>query len=225
MRMIQLLGFHKESPDLELSPAEAEQRRRIFWTAFLLDTTSSIKAKQHPALELDNIQVHLPDENLLRGVRDLNSTHAVDNIKIFKLRVQLAIIESRVHRHLLNRTYDRVQGMSTINEISQLRDELTAWRDAVPPAVRPEYHLHPNPASLSSSVTALHLAYYDCVGMIRAAAELYNSEEIRISNIAQHLPSPAMDRLGFFTDNCARAARATLAMTPCLETLPLVEIW
>ena len=37
MRSGQRMGLHRDIPRPELSPAEQEERRRVFWVAFVID--------------------------------------------------------------------------------------------------------------------------------------------------------------------------------------------
>lgn len=206
VRMIQIMGLHKEEPNTKLSLVEAEQRRRVVWAAFLLDTTLSVKAGQPLALDVTCIRLSLPDENSIDDIGSLDAHDVVANAKIFRLRIQLAIIYSKVHKHLLN-------GPFTQDECLDLWKDLVAWEGSVPITIRPDCNLHLKPSTQDQPVLLLHLAYYDCISLLHTATDLYNSQLIT------QFPQV------YFTHSRAKVARASLGMIACMDLAPFVDIW
>jgi hypothetical protein len=226
MRMIQLMGLHKEDSNNRLSRVEAEQRRRVVWTAFLFDTTICAKARQPPTLDVSCIQLNLPDEISIDDHGSLNDPGAVPYAKIFRLRIQLAIIYSQLHKYVLNETMESVHGHFIEDEILALYKDLVAWQRSIPITIRPNCDIHPKPSTQGRSILLLHLAYYECVGLMQTATDLYNSRQIEATRRRKEpFSSPTDFQPLYYTYNLADAARATLGLVGCMDSASFVDVW
>ncbi|EHA23521.1 hypothetical protein ASPNIDRAFT_37522 [Aspergillus niger ATCC 1015] len=96
MRLAQSIGLHRENAS-GASP-EAEQRRRVYWIAFILDSDISIRVGRPPVQDIEDYDTHLPTENPPdgRGVLTIDGTR----INYFRLLAQLAQIQRLVIRQL-----------------------------------------------------------------------------------------------------------------------------
>lgn len=211
MRMIQIIGLNKQSSS-ELGLAEAEQRRCVVWVAFLLDTTLSIKARQPLALELSEIQLKLPGNDLINNTEDHDELDVVNPRKIFVARVQLAIIYSKAHKLLR-------KGCFTQDECLALWMELEAWEGRVLITVQLESNAHRNITIQETSLSLLHLAYYDCMGLLY---RLTNGQVVRLQ--VQSASSDGFPPL-YFAGSPAKVAQASLRISSLMHEAVFVDIW
>ncbi|PVH68335.1 hypothetical protein DL98DRAFT_219936 [Cadophora sp. DSE1049] len=219
MRTIQLMELHEEDSSTKPSLVEAEQRRRVVWAAFLLDTTLSVKAGQPLTLDVAGIRLRLPDENSIEDIGSLNTPDVVKHAKIFGLRVRLAIVYSKAHKLLLN-------GHFVQDECLDLWKDLEAWEGSVPKTIRPECDLHPKPSTQDQSVLLLHLAYYECISLMHTVTDLYDTRPTGVTRLLEQ-PAPLSTDFPLlcFTHSRAKVARATLGMIACMDLAPFVDVW
>jgi hypothetical protein len=225
IRMIQIIGLHRENADDKLSALEAEQRRRIFWIAYLLDTSSSINSGLPPALAED-FEVSLPSEDSPDGLGNLNVSKAIGIVNIFRLRIQLVIIESKVHKRLFGMDGARIAGQYVQNQVPEFYYELKDWKEKVPIEIQPNYNPQAVVGINNLPVLMLHFAFYNCVGMIHRAAELHGYQKTRNNTTLEQAAASASDyRLVSSSELCAEAARATLRLLRYMESVPFVDLW
>ncbi|GKZ77444.1 hypothetical protein AnigIFM56816_010743 [Aspergillus niger] len=124
MRLAQSIGLHRENAS-GASP-EAEQRRRVYWIAFILDSDISIRVGRPPVQDIEDYDTHLPTENPPdgRGVLTIDGTR----INYFRLLAQLAQIQRLVIRQLYTVTV-RQKSSDDVNErIKSCEDALLSWK-------------------------------------------------------------------------------------------------
>ncbi|KAF2015916.1 hypothetical protein BU24DRAFT_187833 [Aaosphaeria arxii CBS 175.79] len=203
VRMVTALGMHRE-PAYDVREDERDQRRRVFWCTYLLDKRTSIDIGLPPLL--DHIYaVKLPNElsNTGAGCIELaDGGHA----NIFRLRVQLSILENRLQKLVLS-------PKPTINEIQQLSNDLENWRSRIPPAVQPESDMVVAEGVDRFPLLMLHLAYYHLSSeAFRAIARCSEQIDRDGYRVAAHLS--------------ASASRLSLSLVRWIEPcIPFLNLW
>ncbi|GJP91903.1 fungal-specific transcription factor domain-domain-containing protein [Aspergillus niger] len=135
MRLAQSIGLHRENAS-GASP-EAEQRRRVYWIAFILDSDISIRVGRPPVQDIEDYDTHLPTENPPdgRGVLTIDGTR----INYFRLLAQLAQIQRLVIRQLYTVTV-RQKSSDDVNErIKSCEDALLSWKKSINSKLQPQH--------------------------------------------------------------------------------------
>ena len=222
IRMIQVIGLNREYPYSGLNPIESEQRRRVFWIAFLLDMSSSISSGSSPILNEENHNVDLPSEKLLDDSADFGISTSMEITGAFRQRVELAIFESKICRHLFNTSCESNWSQEKRRRVLNFWGELKSWKEAVPQKIRPDTASSattkdcPLPVLLLP-VLLLHLTYYRCVDMLRSIVVKHDPP------LLPALASLSQPRL--WASEPADTARFTLRLLRCVKSLQLPELW
>ncbi|KAK7425316.1 hypothetical protein QQZ08_008213 [Neonectria magnoliae] len=99
LRLAHKLGLHTRKSSVHLDGAEALQRDRVFWIAYILDKDLSVRTKQ-PPIQLDaDIDLDLPPEEPASD-DDMGFFFTADGrsrMNFFRARVQLAQIQGGVY--------------------------------------------------------------------------------------------------------------------------------
>lgn len=202
VRMIHILGLHREDPNAR-SRIDAEQRRRLFWVAYMLDRHTSIDLGLPFTLDDGSFQVNLPSDDVIDGLLDLTASNAKKNVNTFRLRVQLAIIESQAFDRLFGMNVTKSQEGQVDSPIAELLSELVNWIGDVPVDIRPVFEAKTPASACRMEVLLLHLRFYNCEGMMLRAKGPHVSQQ------------PAM----------IKTARATLLLVKNVEGLAFAHLW
>lgn len=179
MKMIHILGLHLEQPDDEVNPIEAEQRRRVFWVAHLMEKTTSTDLGLPSTLHKDWSKVGLPSKSAPGDVECPGATDCTWNINLFILRIELLMIESKAESCLSNPRSD-------FNELLELRRELNAWKDRMPAELRPDAGC--GIATGGLEVLMLHLTLFRCMSLVNEARKELEVEACRATiSLLQHV--------------------------------------
>ena len=92
MKLAHRMGLHKRCQNLDLSSAEVEERKRVFWIAYSLDKDLSLRMGQPSAQDDDDMDVELPSET------DSNLSYPVEwtRMSSFNFRARLAMIQGQI---------------------------------------------------------------------------------------------------------------------------------
>nr|XP_001400464.2 hypothetical protein ANI_1_3240024 [Aspergillus niger CBS 513.88] len=134
MRLAQSIGLHRENAS-GASP-EAEQRRRVYWIAFILDSDISIRVGRPPVQDIEDYDTHLPTENPPdgRGVLTIDGTR----INYFRLLAQLAQIQRLVIRQLYTVTVRQKSSDDVNVRIKSCEDALLSWKKSINSKLQPQ---------------------------------------------------------------------------------------
>ncbi|GKZ30521.1 hypothetical protein AbraIFM66950_009360 [Aspergillus brasiliensis] len=134
MRLAQSIGLHRETAS-GASP-EAEQRRRVYWIAFILDSDISIRVGRPPVQDLEDYDTFLPTENPPdgKGVLTIDGT----KINFFRLLAQLALIQRLFGKKLYTVTVRREQRDDVIERIKTCEEALLGWKKSLPSGLQPQ---------------------------------------------------------------------------------------
>ena len=132
-RLIHEMGIHRREGYDGVSEAEAQQRNRVFWVAYILDRDISMRTRQPPVHQDAETDLDFPI-----GTPSLEKAALMEEISgdgsfsVFRSRVYLAQIQGQVHDALFSvqaryRSPDERSG-----DIARLRILLLHWRMQVP---------------------------------------------------------------------------------------------
>ncbi|KAK5708531.1 hypothetical protein LTR17_020617 [Elasticomyces elasticus] len=163
IRLAHSIGLHKRGSGFGLNAVESEQRKRVFWIAYLLDKDICLRSGRPPSQDDDDMNVELPSEDPEDGVGNVplaapetttngstkasppyNSTTSVKeegrkSMNLFRLMCTFAQIQSRVYKNLYSVRAARQSDGELLNTIGALDSELEAWKDSIPLSFRPEH--------------------------------------------------------------------------------------
>lgn len=194
------IGLNQDCKDA-FSPSEVEERRRIFWVAYVLDHNMSFRLGRPPTISDDDIQVSEPPTGM------------------FSHMVKLIRIESEIYTMMYSaRSRGPDWRAKRLGAEDELYKKLVAWQHSLPDGdLWPGQVLQcPNPVQLPSTV-ALHAEYYNCKIMLW-----------RLSSNAEPSSLPADSRPSPKRIECLAAARDTIKLLDSLgegEELIRNNLW
>lgn len=165
MRLAQTMGLHRSTHYARFPPAEAEQRKRVFWVAYFLDRDISLRMGTPFTQSDDDMDTELPSGNPseLPWCRDETQT-----INFFNSRVGLAVIQGQVYRKLYSVQATRLPAAQRAAVALELNSILSFWRDSVPLDLE---ELSEVSAQKYLSIESLHMfilrfVYVHCLAMV-----------------------------------------------------------
>ncbi|KAI4101165.1 MAG: hypothetical protein L6R37_005087 [Teloschistes peruensis] len=162
IRLANSIGLHKRGSGFNLNPVEIEQRKRVFWIAYLLDKESG----RPPAQDDDDMNVELPSEDPIDNIGNIPLADGKGKTNLFRLMASFAVIESKVYKQLYSTKASKQSDGALLNTIGELDKELEEWKDAIPIDIRPEHEIKAAHPPLVLHIVVLHFAYYNCLTTI-----------------------------------------------------------
>ncbi|EKD20339.1 uncharacterized protein L3040_004372 [Drepanopeziza brunnea f. sp. 'multigermtubi'] len=133
VKMAQQLGLHRRNVDPNMSAAEIEERKRVFWIAYAMDKEGALRNNEPPAQDDDDMDVDLPDYCNFSEI-------GPHQHNFFRLRIQLALIQSMVYKRLLSAKASRQSVAERVNAVRDLTAALENWKLSVPIEYQQEYN-------------------------------------------------------------------------------------
>ncbi|GKT40374.1 fusaridione A cluster transcription factor fsdR [Colletotrichum spaethianum] len=136
MRLAQILKLHTNAGDGSFEPAEALQRTRVFWIAFILDRDLAMRTSQPPIHQDSDIDVDLP------SIKPPDNAGLIFSLSgqvfnFFRSRIQLAFIEGKLYSMLMSlralKLSEHERGQNTV----RIRMMLENWQKAIPTEFQP----------------------------------------------------------------------------------------
>lgn len=128
IKLAQRMGLHRRCQDSGLSCAEIEERKRVFWVAYILDKDISLQTGQPPSQDDDNMDVEFTFEDCTT----LNHPGESINMDFFNVRVRLALIQGQIYSRLCSVKATRQTPCERMLAARELESMLRAWRATVP---------------------------------------------------------------------------------------------
>lgn len=211
MRMIHILGLHLEQLDDEVHPIEAEQRRRVFWVAHLMEKTTSTDLGLPSTLHNDWSKVSLPSASAPGDMESPAATDCAGNINLFIFRIELLMIESKAESCLSDPRSD-------FNQLLELRRELNAWKDKMPAELRPDAGC--GIAAGGLAVLMLHVTLFRCMSLVNEARkELESKLPIALDGRSARPHALSLTPLS------GEACRVTISLLQHVRSLPFADLW
>ncbi|MCJ1336534.1 hypothetical protein MMC09_001810 [Bachmanniomyces sp. S44760] len=227
IRLAHSIGLHKRGSGFNLNPVEVEQRKRVFWIAYMLDKDICLRSGRPPAQDDDDMNVDLPSEDPGDNVGNIPLADGKGKTNLFRLMCTFATIESKVYRMLYSTKASRQSDGELLNTIGELDHELEEWKDAIPLDFRPEHEIKASHTPLILHVVVLHFAYYNCLTTIHRMSVHHGYWTSRLSNYAiQGLNArPLNPRVFSSAALCVQAARASIQLVRYIPQGDYACVW
>ncbi|KAL2417669.1 ABC-transporter-regulating transcription factor [Exophiala dermatitidis] len=227
IRCSHAIGLHKRGSAFNLNPIEVEQRKRVFWIAYLLDKDACLRSGRPPAQDDDDMNVDLPSEDPPDNIGNVPLADGKGKINLFRLMCEFAIISSRVYRQLYSVRASKQSDGELLNTIGELDKELEAWKDSIPIDFRPEHEIKTSHTPLILHIVVLHFSYYNCLTTIHRMSVHHGYWTSRLSDFAiQGLNArPLNPRVFSSAALCVSAARASIHLIKYIPQGDFACVW
>jgi len=162
IRLAYDLRLHRRDAYSEVDPAEAEQRRRVFWCCYFLDKDFTMKLEQPPLINDDHMDVDLPSDEPFDGLGLLFASNGA-RINAFRLRVHLAVLQSKTYTDMYSVPALRKREDERLGAVMRLDSLLTTWQEMLPLEFLPKNLATSVPSASASHMIHLHLSYFNCL--------------------------------------------------------------
>ncbi|EAA62401.1 hypothetical protein AN5220.2 [Aspergillus nidulans FGSC A4] len=116
------MGLHREIHRPYLSRLEQQQRKNVFWIAYIIDQSISIRLGSAPTQQLDDYDVDFPSD-------DTEGLMLVGNKTVFPQLCRISVIRSRTYKHFYSARALEDKSTADICEmVHKLDAELQDWR-------------------------------------------------------------------------------------------------
>ncbi|KAH8652373.1 fungal-specific transcription factor [Xylariales sp. PMI_506] len=214
IRLSHSIGLHKRGSGFNLNPIEIEQRKRVFWIAYMLDRDLCLRSGRPPAQDDDDMNVELPDPNPADNIGNIPLNDGKGKMNLFRVMCEMTSIESRVYKRLYSTKAAKLSEGELLQTIGELDKELENWKDRIPIDFRPEHEIKASHTPLILHIVMLHFSYYNCLTTIHRMSVHRGYWTNRLSDYAiQGLNAkPLNPRIFASAGLCASAARATISL-------------
>lgn len=226
IRQSHSIGLHKRGSAFNLNPIEAEQRKRVFWIAYMLDKDTCLRSGRPPAQDDDDMNVDLPSLDPPDNIGNI-PLETGGKVNLFRLMCEFAIISSKVYRRLYSVQASRQTDGELLNTIGELDKELEVWKDSIPMDFRPEHEIKTSHAPLVLHIVVLHFSYYNCLTTIHRMSVHHGYWTSRLSEYAiQGLNArPLNPRVFSSAALCVAAARASIHLIKYIPQGDFACVW
>jgi len=227
IRLAHSIGLHKKGTGFHLNPIEIEQRKRVFWIAYMLDKDFSLRAGRPPAQDDDDMNVELPDADPEDNIGNIPLADGKGKMNLFRVTCEFAQIEGKVYTKLYSTKATKQSPGELLNTIGELDRELEEWKDRIPIDFRPEHEIKASHTPLILHVIMLHLTYYNCLTTIHRMSVHHGYWTSRLSNYAiQGLNTkPLNPRIFSSAALCTAAARASISLLKFCPQGDISVVW
>ncbi|KAL4761526.1 transcription factor domain-containing protein [Aspergillus foveolatus] len=116
------MGLHREIHRPYLSRLEQQQRKNVFWIAYIIDQSISIRLGSAPTQQLDDYDVGFPSD-------DTEGLMLVGNKTVFPQLCRISVIRSRTYKHFYSaRALEDKSTADICETVHKLDAELQDWR-------------------------------------------------------------------------------------------------
>lgn len=227
LRLSHSIGLHKKVTSFNLHPVEAEQRKRVFWIAYMLDKDNCIRSGRPPAQDDDDMNVELPSEEPPDNVGNIPLSDGKGKINLFRAMCEFAIISSKVYKKLYSVEASKQSDGELLNTIGDLDKELEEWKDRIPIDFRPEHEIKASHTPLVLHIVVLHFSYYNCLTTIHRMSIHHGYWTSRLSDYAVSglNARPLNPRVFSSAALCVQAARASIHLIKYIPQGDFACVW
>ncbi|KAI1180811.1 N-terminal binuclear Zn cluster-containing protein [Nemania sp. FL0916] len=221
------IGLHKRGTGFNLNPIEIEQRKRVFWIAYMLDKDLCLRSGRPPAQDDDDMNVDLPDADPADHIGNIPLANGKGKMNLFRVMCELAVIESRIYKRLYSTKATKLSDGELLQTIGELDKELEVWKDNIDIDYRPEHEIKASHTPLVLHIAMLHFSYYNALTTIHRMSIHHGFWTSRLANYAiQGLNArPLNPRVFSSAALCASAARATISLLKYIPQGDFSCVW
>ncbi len=164
------MGLHRSQASKDLSLAENESRKRIFWVLRTMDTNVTTMLGLPRTLSDEDIDQELPlniDDESMNGhtFQSTPADHPTSTMAASNAHIKLVMIVAKVVKYIYN-THDNAKGHTgsyrvDYAKVIELENDLTKWFDQLPTKpsrdepITPKFRRLADPTSFSSAVNVI----------------------------------------------------------------------
>ncbi|KAJ5307625.1 hypothetical protein N7476_008281 [Penicillium atrosanguineum] len=220
MRSCQRMGLHRNIARPDLSSAQREQRRRVFWVAFTIDQSTCLRVGNAPSQHPDDFDVPLPEE-----IEDDRISGSPSNIEFFRQLCRMSVIKSRIFCGLYSAKAMLKPTREIYQTVKELHAELEDWKKDYPMNDDFKIQVGGSDFLFGFASIGLHFTYYNALIMIHRIPLLLHylkgqreetPPELKLLSIAHASKSGVI---------CVQAARDTLKMINNMPWGDIAWIW
>ncbi|KAI9924643.1 hypothetical protein MW887_006917 [Aspergillus wentii] len=223
IRSCHRMGLHRNIPRPYLPAVEQEQRKRVFWIAYIMDQSTCIRAGNAPAQHSDDFDVDLPTDNTADGCPVGNNT------SFFRQLCRLTVIKSRIYGKLYSaKALHNKSPVDVIGIVEELHAELEDWRVTSPF----DSHVKQKGAGedflLGFASVGLQFVYYNSLIMIHRMPLIINFAYATHAQpgLECHFDPRVLNRQSSISNAyCVQAARDTLRLVNNMPWGDIAWIW
>jgi hypothetical protein len=193
-RLIHEMRIHRREGYEAVSEAEALQRSRVFWVAYILDRDISMRIRQPPVHQDADTDLDLPADGAnLDELALIGAIGGDMNFSAFRSRVHLAQIQGQVYNCLFSVQARYKSPDERSMDVARLRMQLTHWRMQIPSIVSPQALLSRDTIILAKHFCMLYATNLSLLGqLVRLNAmdyEWINTLLRHVRNLRAGVPS------------------------------------
>ena len=159
VRLSQSIGLHK-SNSFGLPASQIEERRRVFWMAFMLDADICQRTGRPAAQDTRDFSTLLPREDPFDGLGVMKIGNSKFNF--FSALARFALIQRRVCDELYSTDAFKKTKEELLRDVRSCFDDIEAWKQSIPPTLRPRRKFSINQHAFLPHILRLHYAYHCC---------------------------------------------------------------
>ncbi|PHH60649.1 hypothetical protein CDD81_1370 [Ophiocordyceps australis] len=227
IRLAHSIGLHKRGTGFNLNPIEIEQRKRVFWIAYMLDKDLCLRSGRPAAQDDDDMNVDLPDADPPDNIGNIPLADGKGKMNLFRVICEFTVIESNVYKRLYSTKATKRTDGELLNTIGELDQQLEEWKDRIPIDFRPEHEIKASHTPLILHIVMLHFTYYNCLTTIHRMSIHHGYWTSRLSNYAiQGLNArPLNPRVFSSAALCTAAARASISLLKYIPQGDFSCVW
>jgi Fungal specific transcription factor domain. len=164
------LGFHRSSFYTNMNPNTAERHKRAFWIAYILDKDMSIKTGMPSTYNDDDISLGYTTSDSLGCPGKVVVSEVCVEATIFRLRAQLAVIESKIQNQLYSEKSTKCSATQLLQAVVELEYRLEDWKGHVPLNIQPGNIDWSTVIPPREPIILLHLVYYRAMSAVHSFA-------------------------------------------------------
>ncbi|KGO45004.1 Transcription factor, fungi [Penicillium expansum] len=159
VRLSQSIGLHK-SNSFGLPESQIEERKRVFWIAFILDADICQRTGRPAAQDTRDYNTLLPHENPPDGlgVMEIGNT----KINFFSALARFALIQRKVCDELYSTEAFNKTKEQLMKDVRDCFGDLETWERSIPPNLRPRRNFSIGHHAFLPHILRLHFAYHCC---------------------------------------------------------------
>jgi len=227
IRLSHSIGLHKRGTGFNLNPIEIEQRKRVFWIAYMLDKDLSLRSGRPSAQDDQDMNVDLPDADPEDNIGNIPLADGKGKMNLFRVMCEFAIIESKVYKRLYSTEATKQSDGEILNIIGELDQEIEDWKDSIPIDFRPEHEIKASHTPLILHIVMLHFTYYNCLTTIHRMSVHHGFWSSRLSDYAiqGRNTRPLNPRVFSSAALCTSAARASISLLKYVPQGDFSVVW
>ncbi|KAI1813963.1 N-terminal binuclear Zn cluster-containing protein [Poronia punctata] len=227
IRLSHSIGLHKRGTGFNLNPIEIEQRKRVFWIAYMLDKDLCLRSGRPPAQDDDDMNVELPDADPADHIGNIPLANGKGKMNLFRVMCELSVIQSSIYKRLYSTKATKLSDGELLQTIGELDKQLETWKDNIDIDYRPEHEIKASHTPLILHIAMLHFSYYNALTTIHRMSIHHGFWTSRLANYAiQGLNArPLNPRVFSSAALCASAARATIALLKYIPQGDFSCVW